>query len=266
VNALSFNSNGQLPTTGNSDKTVILWDLSDPTRPARAGTLIGDGREVYAVAFGPDGRLLVTGSGTRHSVSLGNGNHVSYSDGAVALGNLADRSHQDRVDTVTLTGSTNDGKVHAVAFSPDGRLIATTGDPGTAQGGVVGQAGALAQPVGELPGSAGVPSEVRCFAASQACATVDRHRTSSRSIGINACVSRRRAAPANKPAVGPGLGFPWLYDGRPASMWGDPSLRQVTQPQHALGKTSDQLRSPGRMNGVGGRSHGEGPYRARNVA
>ena len=84
------------------------------------------------MAFGPDGRLLVTGSGTRHSVSLGNGNHVSYSDGAVALWNLADRSHPDRVDTVTLTGSANDGKVHAVAFSPDGRLIATTGDPGTA--------------------------------------------------------------------------------------------------------------------------------------
>jgi WD40 repeat protein len=118
-----------LLATGSSDKTVILWDLSDPTRPARAGTLIGDGREVYAVAFGLDGRLLVTGSGTTHSVS---GTYVSHSDGVVGLWNLADRSHPDRVDTFTLARSANDGKVHAVAFSPDGRLIATTGDPGTA--------------------------------------------------------------------------------------------------------------------------------------
>jgi WD40 repeat protein len=87
---------------------------------------------VYAVAFGPDGRLLVTGSGSLHSVSVGGGNYVYYSDGVVALWNLADRSHPERVDTFTLGRSVKDGKVHAVAFSPDERLIATTGDPGTA--------------------------------------------------------------------------------------------------------------------------------------
>src|SRR5215213_10819412 len=45
----------------------------------------------------------------------------------------------------------------------------------------------------------------------------------------------------------------------------DPPLRQATQPQHALGRLAIKLRSVGRTNRVGEPSHGESPYRARNV-
>jgi WD40 repeat protein len=45
VNALSFSWNGQLLATGSNDKTVILWDLSDPTgRPAPAPSSVTVGR------------------------------------------------------------------------------------------------------------------------------------------------------------------------------------------------------------------------------
>jgi type II secretory pathway pseudopilin PulG len=54
-----------MPTlaTGSADGTVILWDLTDPTRPRRIGDpLTGHTNVVHSVAFAPDGPTLATGS------------------------------------------------------------------------------------------------------------------------------------------------------------------------------------------------------------
>ena len=54
---------------GTADKTVWLWNVSDPARPARVGTpLTGPTGYVWAVAFSPGGTTLAAGvtDGTVH--------------------------------------------------------------------------------------------------------------------------------------------------------------------------------------------------------
>jgi WD40 repeat protein len=92
---------------------VILWDLTDRTRPTRLGQpLTGHTRLVDSVAFAPDGRTLATAS----------------ADTTVILWDLTDRARPTRLGQ-PLIGDT--GPVNSVAFAPDGRTLAA-GDDRTA--------------------------------------------------------------------------------------------------------------------------------------
>ncbi|MEU0070810.1 AAA family ATPase [Streptomyces sp. NPDC006332] len=109
----SFSPNGRTLATASNDRTVRLWDVSDPTRPEPLGKpLTGHTSWVSSAVFSPDGATLASAS----------------DDGTVRLWNVRDPRHP-RPLGAPLTG--HDGTIYLIAFSPDGRTLASAGDDQT---------------------------------------------------------------------------------------------------------------------------------------
>jgi WD40 repeat protein len=109
VNSVAFSPDGRLLASGSSDQTIKLWDVASG-REVR--TLTGHISPVESVAFSPDGRLLASGSCGRYESGRG------CVQGEIKLWDVATGSL-----VRTLSGHTNG--VNSVAFSPDGRLLAS---------------------------------------------------------------------------------------------------------------------------------------------
>jgi WD40 repeat protein len=113
VNTVAFSPDGRTLAGGCSDAKVRLWDVA--TRRLVA-TLVGHTKSVASVRFSPDGKSLASGS----------------DDQTVRLWSVATR---------TATSTFTPGiEVNAVAFSPDGTLLASTGQVSVALWGLDGQA------------------------------------------------------------------------------------------------------------------------------
>jgi WD40 repeat protein len=106
VRSVAFAPNGRTLATGSTDHYVILWDLSDLTRPRLVQPLHGYLKSIFSVAFAPDGRTLATGS----------------ADHTVRLWDLSDLARPRQLGQ-PLTGHRN--AVGSAAFAPDGRTFAT---------------------------------------------------------------------------------------------------------------------------------------------
>jgi WD40 repeat protein len=138
VTSLAFDPDGKTLASGSLDHTARLWNVgADPVTPATAPLPHRSG--VRTVAFSPDGRALATGSD----------DHVVYvfntASGKVRgtfpqpetvwaaaftsdRQNLVTGSDNGTARVWSLAVPTLTGAATSVAFSPDGRILATTGD------------------------------------------------------------------------------------------------------------------------------------------
>ncbi|WNE97352.1 hypothetical protein PS467_19460 [Streptomyces luomodiensis] len=102
----SFSPNGRTLATASYDRTVRLWNVSDPTRPERLGKpLTGHTSWVSSAVFSPDGRTLASAG----------------DDGTIRRWDVRDPGHPRPLGE-PLSG--HDGTIYLVAFSPDGRTLA----------------------------------------------------------------------------------------------------------------------------------------------
>jgi WD40 repeat protein len=123
VYSVAFSPDGKTLASGSWDNTILLWDVSDPAAPRQLGQpLTGHTGFVSSVAFSPDGKTLASGG-------CGGQDRFSCFQGEIILWDVSDPA-APRLLRQPLTGHTN-AVVWSVAFSPDGKTVASGNADGT---------------------------------------------------------------------------------------------------------------------------------------
>ncbi|WP_307873653.1 MULTISPECIES: TIR domain-containing protein, partial [unclassified Frankia] len=107
VRSVAFTANGRNLATGSRDRTVRLWDVTNPARPRAIGQpLTGHTDAVVSVAFTANGRTLATGSYDRTV-------------------RLWDVTNPARPQPIGQPRAGRNGALRSVAFTANGRTLAT---------------------------------------------------------------------------------------------------------------------------------------------
>jgi WD40 repeat protein len=118
VKSVAFHPNGQILASGSWDKTIKLWDINTGIEIC---TLIGHKLQVTSVAFSPEGQLLASASCDR-TIRLWQ----------IAAPEDSDKEFKNRpCYSLLSTLSGHAWTVLTVAFSPDGKILATGSDDNT---------------------------------------------------------------------------------------------------------------------------------------
>ncbi|RVW06310.1 NACHT and WD repeat domain-containing protein [Rhodococcus spongiicola] len=114
VRTVSFRGETILATSSD-DRTIRLWDITDPARPVQIGReLSGFDDVVHSVAFSPDGRSLA----------------ASSDDGLIRIFDTTDLA---KVRLIGAPVSAHTGGIWTIAFAPDGTTLASASWDGTAK-------------------------------------------------------------------------------------------------------------------------------------
>ncbi|HEU5475284.1 MAG TPA: WD40 repeat domain-containing protein [Actinophytocola sp.] len=153
VASVTFSPDGHTLATGGGDHAVRLWNVTNRRNPSESAVLVGHADLVNAVTFSPDGRLLASASydhtarlwdparATPLSV-LGEHTDLVYSaafsldgrtlatasaDNTARLWDLTDPGKPTTVSILVshAGGSLDTNAIATVAYSPDGRTLAT---------------------------------------------------------------------------------------------------------------------------------------------
>jgi WD40 repeat protein len=117
IYAVAYSPDGKLLATGggdwhDNDQNIYLWDAATGQQVRK---LTGHLGKVYSLAFSPDGKRLVSGGEKEDFV------HVWDVATGAALPRFQRKTDNDRA---------TESRVSAVAFSPDGKLVASAQDQG----------------------------------------------------------------------------------------------------------------------------------------